>query len=166
MKARVLYQDLPFHDPRTVSEATHDDQLTKTLALLTDAHLKATATNERAKTKSPTDAFGETNVRKLLLLCHAEVPGDLPQLYDAWANMQKKGNLQLVFADAILTTADHFSVSNPVSITTSAITCLLAFCFCGWDQELHSDGLLPIAFVPSGVSPSRKALDAQNLYAL
>ena len=78
MKDRVLYRDLPFHDHRAVSEASHNDQLTKTLALLTNAQLKANATNERAKTKSPTDAFGETNVCKLLLLCHAEVPGDLP----------------------------------------------------------------------------------------
>ena len=31
---------------------------------------------------------------------------------------------------------------------------------------MHSDGLLPVAFIPPGVSPSREALDAQNLYAL
>ena len=67
MKDRVLYRDLPFHDPRTLPEANHDDQLMKTLALLTDAQLKANATNKHAKTKSPTDAFGKTNVRKLLL---------------------------------------------------------------------------------------------------
>ena len=99
-------------------------------------------------------------------MCHAEVHGDLLQLYDTWANVQKKENLQLVFADAILAAADHFLVSNPVSITTSALTCLRAFRFCGWDQELHSDGLLSMAFVPPGVSPSREALDAQSLYAL
>ena len=83
MKGRALYRDLPFHDPCTVPEANHDDQLTKTLVLLTNAQLKANATNERAKTKSPIDAFGEPNVCNLLLLCHIELPGDLSQLYDA-----------------------------------------------------------------------------------
>ena len=79
MKDRVLYRDLPFHNPCDVPEVTRDDQLTKTLALLTNAQLKANATNERAKTKSQTDAFGETNVCKLLLLCHAELtPGTFP----------------------------------------------------------------------------------------
>ena len=124
MKDRVLYRDLPFHNPRTLPEATHDDQLTKTLALLTDAHLKANATNKRSKTKSPTDTFGETNVRKLLLLCHTEVPGDLPQLYDAWANVQKKENLQLVFADAISAAADHFWGSNSGSYVSSGLQIL------------------------------------------
>ena len=124
MKENVLYQNLPLHNPRTVTAANHDGQLTQTLALLTDAQLKANATNEQAKTKSPTDAFGETNVCKLLLLCHAELLGDLPQLYDTWANVPKKENLQLVFADAISAAADHFLVSNPVYITTSALTCL------------------------------------------
>ena len=80
--------------------------------------------------------------------------------------MPKKENLQLLFADAISAAADHFSVSNPVSITTSALICLRDFRFCGWDHELHSDGLLPMTFVLTGVSPSQEALDAQNLYAL
>ena len=83
MKEKVLYRYLPFRNPCTVSTGTRDDQLTQTLALLTDAQLKANSINERVKTKSPTDAFGETNVCKLLLLCHAELPGDLLQLYDA-----------------------------------------------------------------------------------
>ena len=78
MKDRVVYQDLPFHDAHTVPEANHDNQLTKTSTLLTDAQLKANAANKRAKIKSPADAFGETNVRKFLLLCHAELTGDLP----------------------------------------------------------------------------------------
>ena len=55
----------------------------------------------------------------------------LLQLYDAWANVPKKENLQLVFADDISAVADHFSVSDPVAITTSALTCLQAFRFCG-----------------------------------
>ena len=96
----------------------------------------------------------------------AELPWDLPQLYDAWASVPQKESLQLVFADAISAAADHFLVLNPVAITTSALTCLRAFRFCGWDRKLHSDGLLPMAFVPPGVSPSREALGAQNLYAL
>ena len=124
MKEKVLYQDMPLHNPHIVTAANHDDQLAQTLPFLTDAQLKANATNERAKTKSPTDAFGKTNVRKLLLLCHAELPGDLPQLYDAWANVPKKEILQLVFADATSAAADHFLVSNPVAVTTSALTCL------------------------------------------
>ena len=62
MKDRVLYRDLHFHDPCTVPEANRDNQLTKSLALLTNAQLKANATNDRAKTKSTTDVFGETNV--------------------------------------------------------------------------------------------------------
>ena len=74
--------------------------------------------------------------------------------------------LQLVFADAISAAVDHFSVLNPVSITTSTLTCLQAFRFCCWDHELHSDGLLPMAFVSPDVSPGREALDAQNLYTL
>ena len=107
MKERVLYRDLPLRNPRTFPAANHDGQLTHTLALLTNAQLKANATNERAKTKSPTDAFGETNVHKLLLLCHAELPGDLPQLYDAWANVPKKKtfslSLQVLFLPLLIT---------------------------------------------------------------
>ena len=62
MKDKVLYRDLLFHNPCTVTAGNHDDQLMQTLALLTDALLKANTTNERAKIKSPTDAFGETNI--------------------------------------------------------------------------------------------------------
>ena len=51
--------------------------VTQTLALLANTQLKANSTNKQDKTKSPTDAFGETNVHKLLLLCHAEPPRDL-----------------------------------------------------------------------------------------
>ena len=166
MKEEVLYRDLPFRNPCTTTTGNHDGQLTQTLTLLTDAQLKANATNERAKTKSPTYAFGETNVCKFLLLCHVELPGDLPQLYDAWANVPKNKDLQLVFADAISAAADHFLISNPVAITTSTLTCLHAFRFCVWDHKFHSGGLLPMAFVSPGVSSSPKALDAQNLYAL
>ena len=155
-----------FHNPRTVTAGSYDNQLTQTLALLDDAQLKTNATNERAKIESPTDAFGETNVQKLLLLCHTDLPGDLPQLYDAWANVPKKEYLQLVLADAISAPAENFSVLTPVAITTAALMCLQAFRFCGWDRNLHSDRLLPMVFVPPSVSPSREALDAQNLYAL
>ena len=80
--------------------------------------------------------------------------------------MPKKENLQLVFAYVISAVAEHFSVSNPVSIATSALTCLRAFRFCGWDRDLHSDGLLPMAFILPDVSPSCEALDEQNLYTL
>ena len=80
--------------------------------------------------------------------------------------MPKKENLQLVFADTISAPSDHFLVSNPIAITTTTLTCLRAFRFCSWDQELHSDGLLPMAFVPPGVSPSHKTFNAQYLYAL
>ena len=41
MKEKVLYRDLPFHNPHTVTVGNHDDQLTQTLALLTNAQLKA-----------------------------------------------------------------------------------------------------------------------------
>ena len=57
MKDKILYQDLPFHNPRTITAGTQDNQLMQTLALLTDVQLKANATNKRAKTKSPTDTF-------------------------------------------------------------------------------------------------------------
>ena len=75
-------------------------------------------------------------------------------------------HLKIVFSNAISAAADHFLVSTPVAITTVALTCLQAFRFCGWDRDLHSDEFLPMAFVPPDVSSSRKALDAQNLYAL
>ena len=109
MKNRVLYRDLPYPNPHTVVANVHDDQLAQILGLHTDSQLKAKTSNKRAKMNSPTNAFGETNVHKLVMLCHTELPGDLvSRLYKSLTDVPKKEKLPLVFADGILAPSNNF----------------------------------------------------------